>query len=248
LNAGTTLVVELIGVPGSGKTVATRAAIERLASRGIDCVGYDELEGYRTDRGDRYLNRCNVFIWLWHCLALYRRYPAIVLRVRWLALLHGALSRKRWRKARRPVTNLIMIGHLSDEFSGRVVIFDDGFLQKLWSMLVGARHLRGLAPIEALLAHYYAATGIRCIQLYIPDDLALARAFNRDSKGRFNRKADERTRAGFREWLGHHHAMTALMPPDAVVARIDGSAAPAEVAQAVADCVERIVREQRAGA
>jgi len=234
------MIVELIGVPGSGKTEATLRALDLLAARGINCVGYEELERYRTERGDRYLNRCNLVARLFHFATLYRRYPAVVLRVRWLALRHGAIGRKRWRKARRPLANLLMALRLESEFPGRVVILDDGFLQKLWSMLIGAASLRGLAHVEALLAEYYAATGVRCIRLDIPDDLAVERAFARDSKGRFNRDAGAKIRTEFGAWLGHHRACMERMPRGAVVARIDGSQPPDLVAAAVVDCVAHL--------
>jgi hypothetical protein len=165
-----------------------------------------------------------------------------VRRVRALVLLQGALSPKRWRKARRPLTNLLMIEQLPVAFAGRVLVLDDGFLQKLWSMLVGKSAVEGLEHVEALLAEYYAATGVRCIQLQVPDDVALERVFGRDSKGRFNRNASDRLRDRSRRWFAEHHAISERMSVGPVIARIDGEAAPEAVATAVADCIERVAR------
>lgn len=245
MNHSLSTIIELVGVPGSGKTLAAQEAIDLLKSRGIDCVDIEELERYRTERGDRYLNRCNPVARLWHFADLYRHHPSAVLRVRWLGLLHGAVGRKRWRKTRRPLSNLLMIKRLPAAFPGRVVVLDDGFLQKLWSVLFGSRQLRGLPHIQALLAHYYGVTGVRCIRLDIPDVVAEERAFARDSKGRFNREAGDRTRAVFAQWLGHHRAMMDLLPPDSVIARIDATATPRQVAAAVADSVQHAIEPHR---
>lgn len=243
MTAAVPVIVELIGLPGSGKTAATLRAIELLAARGVDVVGYDEFERYRTERGDRHLNRCNPVTRFVRLGDLRRRHPDALRRVRALVLLHGALSPKRWRKARRPLTNLHMIEHLPATFAGRVLILDDGFLQKLWSMLVGNGELEGLEHVEALLAEYYAATGVRCIRLEVADDVALERVFGRDSKGRFNRDASERLRDRARRWFAEHHAIRERMPAGPLIARIDGAAPPETVAIAVADCIERVARE-----
>ena len=66
------MIVELVGPPGSGKTAVAQAIIERLRAAGIDAVGFDELEDYRTRLGDRRLNRMNA-VQRWLKLAPLRR-------------------------------------------------------------------------------------------------------------------------------------------------------------------------------
>ena len=239
------MIVQLLGLPGSGKTLAAARALQILSDRGLDCVGPAELDRYRSEHGDRFLSRTGVLRRWYHFSALCWRHPGLVARVAWLTLLHGPFSRRRWRKARRALAMQLMITRLPGVFPGRVLILDEGFLQKLWSTLVESAALRGLSQIEALLAHCYGDGAAYCIQLEISDQLANERVFARASKGRFNRDAGESRRGDFNRWLAYHHALMARLPAGAIVASIDASASPEEVAQSLADAVEAAVKRAR---
>ena len=107
------MIVELVGPPGSGKTAVAQAIIERLRAAGIDAVGFDELEDYRTRLGDRRLNRMNA-VQRWLKLApLRRRFPGLTAKLLRLVWDHRALTRKRWRKAKTLTVDPSELGEVS---------------------------------------------------------------------------------------------------------------------------------------
>lgn len=227
------MIIELVGPPGSGKTVAARRVIELLRVRGLDVVGYDELEAHRDAQGDRHLNRLGLMA-CWRRLAPLRlAWPDTVRQVLRLIWLHRALGRKRLRKARRPLTHWAMSRDLAAAFPGRVIVLDDGFVQKLWSLLMGPTPFRGAPLLQALLAAYYADTGVRCIRLQLSDQLAESRAFERQTRGRFHRGAGRTIRAQTARWIPLHRELVALLPNGAVAGSVDASATPEQVANAI---------------
>lgn len=227
------MIIELVGPPGSGKTAAAGRVIELLRVRGLDVVGYDELEAHRDARGDRHLNRLGLMA-CWRRLAPLRSaWPDTVRQVLGLIWRHCALGRKRLRKARRPLTHWAMARELAAAFPGRVIVLDDGFVQKLWSLLMGPTSFRGAPLLRALFAAYYADTGVRCVRLELSDQLAESRAFDRQTRGRFHRDSGRKIRAQTARWIPLHRELVALLPHGVVLGSVDASASLEQVAHAI---------------
>ncbi|MFM8356353.1 MAG: hypothetical protein ACKOBM_15835 [Gammaproteobacteria bacterium] len=235
------MIIELVGPPGSGKTLAAGRVIELLRARGLDVVGYDELEDHRDRQGDRRLNRLGLAA-CWRSLAPLRSaWPHVVRQVLALIWLHRAFGRKRLRKARRPLTHWAMARELAAAFPGRVIVLDDGFVQKLWSLLIGPTSLRGAPTLRALLAAYYADTGVRCVRLELPDALAESRAFDRQTRGRFHHDSGQRIRAQSGRWIPLHRDLVRLLPTATVLGSVAASAAPEVVALEVVRRLEAAI-------
>jgi adenylate kinase family enzyme len=242
------MIVELVGPPGSGKTAVAQALIERLRSVGVDIVGFDELEDYRTRLGDRWLNRSNAGR-RWRLLAPLRhqfpRLNAILIR---LVFEHRALTRKRWRKARRPLTHWWMARELDRAFPDRLIILDDGFVQKVWSLLMGPSTLHGLPLVRALFDAYYRDTRVRCIRLDVSDATAFARTFDRDSNGRFHRGTSVRLRQHTARWISLHGALSGLIPAEHQLTVVDANQPLADVVSDLAKTLLDALEGQRSSA
>lgn len=242
------MIIELVGPPGSGKTAVADALIEALRSAGIDTVGFDELEDYRTRRGDRRLNRMNA-VQRWVTLApLRRRFPGLTANLLRLVWDHRALTRKRWRKARRPLTHWWMARDLETMFPGRVIVLDDGFVQKVWSLLMGPGELRALPLIRVMFKAYYADTNAKCIRLDVSDTTAFARAFDRETSGRFHRGTSAKLREQTARWIGLHRTLSALVPAEHLLAVVDANQPLADVVSDLATTLRSALEGQRSSA
>lgn len=204
----------------------------------------DELARLDTKFGDQYLEKIGLFGRLASLSSLLWHFPRIVLPVLAIAVLHGTPYRKRFRRARRLLGHFALLIQLRSIAESRIVVLDDGFLQRLWSLVIESSKLRGQGTIARLLAEYYTSIAPLAVELLISGDVTERRVFNRVSRGRFNRNSSAERRRRFPRWLEYHRELVTLLPPTAVQIKIDAETSPAEIANKVRLALNRIISDK----
>jgi hypothetical protein len=241
------MLIELIGPPGSGKSTIARLLDRHLSASRLPYLSSAELLRLDHRMGERSLKQMDVARRLLALGGLLWRFPGLVTRVWLLALLHGPPLGRRLRRARRLLGHFMLLHRLRDVAGGRLVVLDEGLLQRLWSLNIESTGLRGEPLCRAVLAEYHAEIAPLAVSLEIADEEATTRVFNRQSKGRFNELAAPARRAAFDRWLGYHRRLVALLPQGAIVATIDTRGEPAAVAERLAVVVAELARERSIG-
>lgn len=229
--------VELIGPPGCGKTTIARLLDEWFAGSALPYVRSTELASLDSDIGEHYLKRIGFFGQVFCLAPLLWHHPRIAVGVLFLAATHGPPYRTRFQRARRILGHFLLMLRLRRLADERVIVLDDGFVQRLWSLLVESKSLHGERLVRIVLDQYYATLAPLGVNLEIADDVTTARVFGRNSRGRFNRESGEERRQAFSRWLGYHRRLVTLLPSKAIQASIDASGEPGEVADRLAAVV-----------
>lgn len=179
------LVLELVGLPGAGKTTLARRVVERLAEEGYLCCNprfsRPGSEGEWTSRMRRLVAMATSYI-------ANRRLAVTVLQFG-LAIRPLRLRRLKW--LREPLDFVYTIRTAS--WKHDLIILDQAFLQAIWSATVHGTLPR--APLlERLSLQATSASGARVIFLYLVVDpeTALERiAGRRGARSRFDRLSPE---------------------------------------------------------
>lgn len=238
------MLVELIGPSGCGKSTVARLLDEPLAAAGVAFCSFDELERLDRELGERSLKRLGLRRIL--VLApLFWQQPRLYFGILAIAVAHGPPFFKRKRRARRLLGHLLFLTRLEQQAQGRVIVLHEGFFQRLWSLVIESRSLRATAVIRAVLAEYHARFRPIAINLVLADEIAAARVFTRQSRGRFNRDSSPKRRAEFARWLDYRSQMLDLLPPDAITASIEADDDPATVASRLAEVITRLAEPAR---
>jgi energy-coupling factor transporter ATP-binding protein EcfA2 len=233
--------IELIGPPGSGKTTVAALLDLQLSSRTtLPLVSSGDLARLDKTMGDHYVKRAGPVLRVLLLLRLLIQYPLVVGAILALAAVHGPNRKERYRRARRLLGHLLLLARLRRVAKSSVIILDDGFVQRLWSMLIESKELRAEALIRVALERYCAMIRPLCITLVIDDAATTDRVFRRKSRGRFNEGTGADRRHEFNRWLEYHRSIVALLPPHVIAASVDADGTPDEVAQRLSRVVSHL--------
>lgn len=238
--------IELIGPPGSGKTTIAALLDEHLSRTTVNYISSGDLTRLDCELGDHHIKRIGLARRVISLAPLLWHHPRVAAIVLALAALHGPNRRERYRRARRLLAHFLLLLRLRQRAENSVIILDDGFVQRLWSMLIESTDLRATSMIKVVLDRYHATLRPVCVSLEIDDSAATTRVFNRESRGRFNQSTNEMRRRDFARWLDYHRRLVALLPPGAIVDSVDANGTPSEVAQRLTTIVICLAERQHA--
>lgn len=230
---GRPVVVELVGLPGAGKSTLAARLLEELRAQGYDCAGRELL--LAKDAGSLAGRSTRLRFWLRH-FDLVRSTGLAVLAVGaggTEAMMHAARL-ARWASRFERLTNA---GH-------EIILLDQGVVQQAWSSLFRAASGRGrlLQLLDLILQD--AATRLAFVYCDVPLDVALQRiAARTEGKSTF----DDMEQVEARRLLASHgrdlrelfaHSVDTLQAPHLIV---DTSRDLAEPCRAVIDFVRPLV-------
>lgn len=236
--------VELIGPAGSGKTTVARLLDAPLAAAGIAACSFAELDRLNRQFGEHSLKPLG-FRRVFVLAPLYWRHPRIAFGLLAIAVAHGPPFRKRLRRARRVLGHFLFMLRLEERGEERVLVMHEGFLQRLWSVVIESKELRLEGVIRSVLADYHALLRPVAIALEVDDEVAAARVFARNSRGRFNLGSSGERKAEFPRWLDYRRRLLALLPADAIAGSVDAAGTPESTARATAALISRAADARR---
>lgn len=223
------MIVELVGPPGAGKTTLVET-LDSLDSRGLSMLTYEEYRSLDRELGESAIMKLDRWPY-WRLIApLCCRRPVMAISLFILVLLHGGPYKRRARKARRVLAQVLFTERLLERFADRVVVYHDGFTQCIWSMVIDSPSLRGHRLIRRIMHDFYTTLPIKLVILEIDDRTVAERVFSRTSKGRFNKSSSASRRAEFGRWLDYYRELVALLPANLTNSRIDASGDPTALA------------------
>lgn len=223
------LLIELIGPAGSGKTTAAEPLTHDLQARGLSVLSCENLRRGDLRRGGRHVQKSSPLYRAARLLRLAATHCVFTTSVFLAGILLGPPYRKRAYYATRACGQLDFLTHLRREASFDVVLVDEGIVNVLWSMTLGAPRWRGSGLLRTALAAYVRESNARGIVMTADADLLAARAFSRTGSSRFSVRADPVQRAEFRRWLAYHEKLVELLPDGFVVAQVDANRDPESV-------------------
>jgi len=224
------MIVELVGLPGAGKTTLAEE-LDRLDPRpGAPFLAFEEYQALKIEMGEIAIMRLGRMAF-WRAIGpVCLRRPGLAFSLAVLTMLHGPPFKRRARKARRVLAHVLFTERLLEHFPDRIVIHHDGFTQGIWGMVIDSRRLRGHRLIRSAMRNFYGSIPVRILVLEIDDTTVVKRVFGRTSKGRFNMNSSPTRRAEFGRWLDYHRELILLLPENLAVSRIDASCNPAALA------------------
>jgi hypothetical protein len=224
------MIVELVGLPGAGKTTLAEE-LDRLYPRpGAPFLAFEEYQALKIEMGEIAIMRLGRTAF-WRTIGpVCLRRPGLAFSLAVLTVLHGRPFKRRARKARRVLAHVLFTERLIERFPDRIVVHHDGFTQGIWSMVIDSRRLRGHRLIRWAMRNFYGTIPVRILILEIDDTTVVKRVFGRTSKGRFNTNSSPSRRAEFGRWLDYHRELVKLLPENLAVSRIDASCDPAALA------------------
>jgi len=224
------MIVELVGLPGAGKTTLAEE-LDRLDPRpGAPFLAFEEYQALKIEMGEIAIMRLGRMAF-WRAIGpVCLRRPGLAFSLAVLTVLHGPPFKRRARKARRVLAHVLFTERLLEHFPDRIVIHHDGFTQGIWGMVIDSRRLRGHRLIRWAMRNFYGSIPVRILILEIDDTTVVKRVFGRTSKGRVNTNSSPSRRAEFGRWLDYHRELVMLIPENLAVSRIDASCDPAALA------------------
>jgi hypothetical protein len=216
-----------MGPSGIGKTTIGRLAAARVPA---DAEFRLKLASDADRRGDE--------VWrLRDVVRAMRRDPQLARRALWVALCHGPPVVRRLRKAVRLIQYPLELERWRAASTAHTLVIDEGFLQKLWALVVESRRLHARATLGNLLRSHYGRSGVHGVLLEAGDALVAERVFARTTRGRFSRDADPTLREAYVPWIGAHRTLVAMLPAGTVAATVDTRAGPESAAAELARIV-----------
>lgn len=232
------MIIELIGPSGSGKTT-TLEQLDQIGDQfGHRLMGIEELRHLENAHGWRRIRKFDNRAFLREIGPLFWRYPGIALSIVTLTALQGRPFRT--RAAKRALALLSFSLHLREFHPDRLIVLDEGFVQSLWGLLIGSQKLRGQLLLRRTIESYWRIVRPVGIRFQIDPELTRARAFSRQSQGRFNRTSGADLHHQFGHALEHHRRLVALIPKGMIQASIDVSCTKSELSSSVADAIRAI--------
>ena len=224
-------VLELMGPSGIGKTTIGRLA----AGRAADGVEFRLKPASDADaRGDEVWRLSDLVRAIWHD-------PRLARRALWVAICHGRPFLRRLRKAVRLMRYPLDLERWRRATAAHTLVLDEGFLQKLWALVVESERLRATATLEKLLADHYRRSGVRGVLLDAGETLVSERVFARTTRGRFSRDSGAALRDAYPRWVAQHGTLVALLPEGTLTDTVDTRSG----AEAAAAQLCRIVEQPR---
>ena len=242
------MLIELIGPAGIGKTTTAQRAEAVLRAKGIDILGFDELERLESEIGTRSVRRYGRLEKAWFIISMLCRCPDITAPILLLPLIYGAevstgSRRRRRRRAGRVLGHVRLALSLRHMPADRVALLDEGFTQVLWTLLIDSRSLRAPWLIRFVLRRYHAAVGQAGVRFEADHATIAARVFSREANSRFSRDSTEEQRQTFRRWLDFHRQLVELVPHALTRNEIAMDGSHDSTTAALVQAVEAILRD-----
>lgn len=164
---GQPLIVELVGLPGAGKSTIAAETLSRLRRAGHRVRAREELAA-ATSRGTRALR----------LVGSWARHPALLTGALAIASGGGSLGASRFRHAIKLAAWAPRLGGMAGD---QTVLLDQGMVQQAWSALLRAP--KRTAQVDALLQAVVRIAGARLVFVYcdLPAELAASRIAGRDT-------------------------------------------------------------------
>jgi thymidylate kinase len=226
------MIVELVGPPGAGKTTLAETLDRLVPPRGVPFLTFEEYRSLDREMGEAAIMKLDRWPF-WRAIGpvCWRR-PRLAFSLAVLTLLHGPPFKRRARKARRVLAQILFTERLIERLPDQVVVYHDGFTQCIWSMLIDSPRLRGRRLIRQMMRDFYGSLPLRVLVLEVDDTTVAKRVFGRTSKGRFNKDSSPLRRAEFGRWLDYYRELVGLLPENLASSRIDASSDPDALAAA----------------
>lgn len=232
--------IEFVGPPGAGKTTVMKLLGEKAKQSPLVLTSFEDYQQLNLEFGEKAIMRSNFFArWLTLIKLAWRR-PQLVATVSKLYFLHGTPLLRRLRKAQKLLAFFIFAERLTANCPEKIVVFHDGFLQCLWSMLIDSQSLRGQTLIQALLDEYYGEFEPLLMMLDAEDSVVSARIFERSSRGRFNKDSSPARRAEFGRWLAYHRELTGYLPAGLTMFHFAAASSPEQLAGEIYHTIEQL--------
>jgi thymidylate kinase len=164
---GQPLIVELVGLPGAGKSTIAAETLNCLRRAGHRVRAREELAA-ATSRGTRALR----------LVGSWARHPALLTGALAIASGGGSLGASRFRHA---IKLAAWAPRLAGMAGDQTVLLDQGMVQQAWSALLRAP--KRTAQVDALLQAVVRRAGARLVFVYcdLPAELAASRIAGRDT-------------------------------------------------------------------
>jgi hypothetical protein len=235
------LLVELIGPAGSGKTSAAGAVAQRLQQKGLNILAHEDFRKEDLRRGGRYLQKSSALPRIVRILRLAAQRPVFAACVYLAGIMLGPPFGTRFYYGTRALGQLGMLVRLRREASFDVVLIDEGVVNILWSMTVGAPRLRGARLVRIALAAYARDSEARGVTMSCDGVRLAERAFSRSAPSRFSLHAGPDQRTDFPKWLGYHDELVAMLPKGFIVSSVDATQGPEDVQASLQRTLEKLI-------
>jgi energy-coupling factor transporter ATP-binding protein EcfA2 len=145
------MIVELVGPPGAGKTTLAETLDRLVPPRGVPFLTFEEYRSLDREMGEAAIMKLDRWPF-WRAIGpvCWRR-PRLAFSLAVLTLLHGPPFKRRSRKARRVLAQILFTERLIERLPDQVVVYHDGFTQFIFSMLIDSPRLRGRRLIRQMM-------------------------------------------------------------------------------------------------